>query len=180
LAKLPLFVTCRYPATKQWWERGVVNRCADNGDNFSQDAEFLKACLIYTSLSRHNKCLSFNGSDGVQYRNELCFDTGTVASAELAKCKLTAVEQALIDQWHKVLAGAEKTAKYDPQKTYGLYQIDVELNTMYKVPKANTSKMETVFDYPELNGDIKTLKALLARYHADVITPKLWSYGLLK
>jgi hypothetical protein len=180
LRKLPLFVVCRYPAATRWWERGVVNRCADNGDNFSKDADFLRACLIYTALSRHNKCLSFTGFDGVAYRNELCLDEGTLASAELARHTLGEREQALIDQWRKVLAGARGTKGYNKARTYGLYQIDIELNTSHKVPKLNSKTEETVYDYPVLNGDLKTLKTMLAAYHAEVISPKLWAYGLLK
>lgn len=98
LSKLPLFVVGRYPAARRWWERGVVNRCADNGDNFSHDAEFTKQCLIYTALSRHNKCRSFTGSNKVAYRNELCFDEDTLASEELARRTLTPVEDTLVNQ----------------------------------------------------------------------------------
>lgn len=177
---LPLFVVGRYPAARRWWERGVVNRCADNGDNFSHDADFLKACLIYTSLARHNKCLSFRGSDGVQYQNELCFDQGTLASEEIARHHLTPAEQRLMNQWQTVLKGAKKAKNYNPQLAYGLYQIDVELNTYVERPKARGRGNEKVYDYPALNGDLATLKRMVADYHESVIAPKLWEYGLLK
>lgn len=180
LAKLPLFVVGRYPAAGRWWERGVVNRCADNGDNFSQDTEFLKSCLIYTALSRHNKIRSFHGTDGVDYRNELCLDAGALATCTLANYELTDTEKALLAQWHKVLEQARSTSGYEASKTYGLCQIDVDLNTRHRVAKPNGTGMVTVHDYPILNGDIATLKTMLADYHATVIAPKLWSYGLLK
>lgn len=180
LSKLPLFAVGRYPAAKRWWERGVVNRCADNGDNFSHDQAFLKACLLYTALSRHNKCRSFTGSDAVNYRNELCLDGDTLASQTLARYTLTDDEKALVAQWRKVLAGAKGTALYDGNSTYGLCQIDVELNTTHKEAKPNSATEVTVYDYPILNGDIGTLKRMLDTYHAEVIAPKLWEFGLLK
>lgn len=64
---------------------------SDGGDAYTKDADFLKSCLIYTCLSNQNKCLSFNGSYGRYYRNELCFDTtngNTVTSKNLSKMKL--------------------------------------------------------------------------------------------
>lgn len=83
VTKLPLFVTGRMASEGRFWIRGVVIRSADNGDNFSHDEEFLKHCLIHTALAHHNKCLSFTGSGGRSYRNELCLDEGTLASERL-------------------------------------------------------------------------------------------------
>jgi hypothetical protein len=34
-------------------------------------------------------------------------------------------------------------------------------------------KTFTEYDYPLLNGEIKTLKTMVAAYHANVIAPKL-------
>lgn len=178
--KLPLFVVGRYPAARRWWERGVVNRCADNGANFVGDQDFLKTCLIYTALSRHNKILSFDGSNKVLYRNELCFDSGTIASAKLSNFQLSQEEQQLIDLWNKVLANARTTPNYDPRFSYGLCQIDIDLNTSHQIVKPNSTQTQTVWDNPILNGDIKSLKTALAAYHENTITPKLWQFGLLK
>lgn len=177
--KLPLFVVGRYPAAGRWWERGVINRCADNGANFVSDSDFLQSCLIYTALSRHNKILSFSGSNGVLYRNELCFDSGTIASAKLASFTLTKEEQELIDLWSKVLNNARTMPASDSRFSYGLCQIDVQLNTNHKVAKPNSTQEQTVWDNPTLNGDIKSLKTKLSAYHDKTIAPKLWKFGLL-
>ncbi|MCL6423686.1 hypothetical protein Bequi_09850 [Brachybacterium sp. JHP9] len=178
LSKLPLFAVGRYPSEGRFWIRGVVNRCADNGDNFSHDREFLKACLIFTALAYHNKCRSFLGSDGRTYLNELCFDAGTQASKDLQAFTLTAAETELLDQWGKVLELARRTANYDPEKTYGTFQIESELNTSQSVLVGR--KVTKVFDYPVLNGELRTLRAMTMAYHADSVAPKLWQYGLLK
>lgn len=177
--KLPLFVVGRYPAAGRWWERGVINRCADNGTNFIADSDFLQSCLIYTALSRHNKILSFVGSNGTLYRNELCLDNGTIASAKLASFTLTTDEQELITLWNKVLANARTMPNYDPRFSYGLTQIDIQLNTSHKVTKPNSTKTQTVYDNPSLNGDIKSLKKKLSDYHEKTIAPKLLQFGLL-
>ena len=79
-----------------------------------------------------------------------------------------------------MLATAAKTPLHDPDLAYGLCQIDVDLNTHHTETRAGSKNQVTVFDHPVLNGDIKTLKTMLNDYHATVIAPKLWSYGLLR
>jgi hypothetical protein len=193
LAKLPLFATGRMASEGRFWIRGVVNRTADNGDNFSKDREFLKQCLLFTALAYHNKCRSFTGSDGRTYRNELCFDDGTLASSALRELSiefpLTPTEEALIQQWRAVQAEARRVTQpnrhgeakpvYDASKSWGTYQIAFELNTSHEVlsAKGTTSR---VADSPDLNGALNTLSKKLAAYHAETITPRLWEFGLVK
>ena len=73
LEKLPMFVAKLLPVD-YWYEKDVYFTTADGGDTYTKDPQFLKSCLIYTCLSNQNKCLSFDGSDGRRYQNELCFD----------------------------------------------------------------------------------------------------------
>ncbi|MCV7492332.1 hypothetical protein M3D60_009945 [Micrococcus luteus] len=178
LSKLPLFAVGRLPSEGRYWIRGVLNRNADNGDNFSHDREFLKACLIFTALAYHNKCLSFTGSDDRDYRNELCFDDGTVASEDLKTFTLDQRDKDLLEQWDKVLTIAKNTKNYDPELAYGTYQIAQELNTSKRVKVGRD--MKTVYDYPVLNGELNTLKKMTMQYHAEAVAPKLWGYGLVK
>ena len=178
LTKLPLFAVGRHPSEGRFWVRGVVNRCADNGDNFSHDQDFIKACLIFTGLAYHNKCRSFLGSDGRSYRNELCFDDDTQASRDLAGFTLSAEEQDLMSQWQKVLKLVRKTKNHDAAQAYGTFQIESELNTSKSVLVGREKKR--VYDYPVLNGELRTLRKMTMDYHASAIAPKLWEYGLLK
>ena len=128
LSMLPLFVAKEYPRDK-FYEKGegcVYFTTSDGGDTYTHDPEFLKSCLLYTCLSNQNKCLSFNGSDGRYYRNELCFDTtngDTAASVDLAKMTLDADEKVLVVLWNNILDEAKKTENYDSRLTYGVYQI---------------------------------------------------------
>lgn len=183
LSMLPLFVAKEYPRDK-FYEKGegcVYFTTSDGGDTYTHDPEFLKSCLLYTCLSNQNKCLSFNGSDGRYYRNELCFDTtngDTVASADLAKMTLDADEEALAALWNNILDEAKKTENYDNRLTYGVYQITKELNTSKTVGTGKNKK--TVYDYPVLNGYLDTLRTMLKAYYKSHITEKMFKYELLK
>lgn len=165
----------------EWYDKDVYYSCADGGDAYTHDNDFLKSCLIYTCLSNQNKCLSFDGSDGRYYRNELCFDTtngDTVASADLAKMNLDADEKALMKLWDDILAEAKRTANYDSRLTYGVYQITKELNTSHKTGTGRSQ--QTVYDYPTLNGYLETLRTNLKAYYKSHITDKMFQYELLK
>lgn len=172
--KLPLFAAKLYPQ-KNWYERDVYFTTADGGDRYLKDKGFLKTCLIFTCLSQRNHCRSFDGSDGRFYKNELCFDKGTLAGSKLTAFKLTKEERDLLDAFSDVLKKAKTTKNYNKKYTYGAYQIDEELNTRYK-----NENDEWIYDYPELNTAINGLKTKLAKYYESVIQPKLFEYELLK
>jgi len=172
--KLPLFAAKLYPQ-KNWYERDVYFTTSDGGDHYLSDKDFLKSCFIFACLSQRNHCRSFKGSDGQLYKNELCFDKGTVASDKLKIYKLTTEEKELLDTFADVLAKAQSTKEYNPEYTYGTYQIDDELNTREK-----NENGEWIYDYPELNTAINTLKTKLAKYYENIIQPKLFEYELLK
>jgi len=176
LAKLPLFVAKLYPQEK-WYEKDVYFTTADGGDKYTKDKDFLKSCFIFTCLSRYNKCVSFTGSDKRFYKNELCFDNGTLASEQLGKFKLNGDERELIKIWESILAEAKgkEIKNYNKKLAYGPYQIEIELNTSEK-----DENNKTVYDYPILNGELENLKKRLKVYYAKYITSKLFEYELLK
>lgn len=174
LTKLPLFCAKMFPQDK-WYEKDVYFTTADGGDRYTRDNDFLKSCLVYTCLSRYNKCLSFNGSDGRFYRNELCFHKDALANVDLKKFKLDADEKELLEVWGRVLDKAEKTGKMVDSFTYGPYQIEQEINTFVK-----TEDGKNVYDYPELNSELNTLKVLLKKYYTTHIREKMFEYELVK
>ena len=180
LEGLPLFCAKEYPCD-EWYMKNMIDTTSDGGTAYTKDKVFLKSCLIYTCLSNQNKCLSFNGSDGRYYRNELCFDTtngDTVASADLATMTLDAESKKLMALWNNILAEAKKTANYNPKLTYGVYQITKELNTSHEEGTGTSKK--TVYDYPTLNGYLVALRDALKAYYKSHITDKMFKYELLK
>ncbi len=175
LEKLPLFAAGKYPIEEKWYENGTIFKSSDAGGKYTKDKDFLKSCFIFTCFSRYNKCLSFTGSDKRFYKNELCFDVRTLASEQLEKYKLNIDEKELIKIWQSVLLEAKKTKNYNKKLAYGLYQIEIELNTSKK-----DENDRIIYDYPTLNGELENLKRKLKFYYAKHITSKLFEYELLK
>lgn len=184
LNHLPFFVGKSFPIDK-WYDKDVYATTSDGGDAYTHDESFLKSCLLYTVLSNQNKCLSFWGSDGRYYRNELTLDDTngeTVASSDLtrlfAKYPPDCEEQKLINLWGSIMEEATATDGYDSSITYGVYQIAKELNT-FTVTGSGRSKRK-VYNYPDLNGNLDALRTTLKEYYKSHITEQMFKYQLLK
>lgn len=171
---LPLFCAKCYPQDA-WYLTDVYSTTADGGEKFKHDLEFLKSCLIYSCLTSANHCISFEGTDNRFYRNELCFDGGTIASNDLKKMDLNDDDKIIIDLWNKILEQASNTDNYNNKFKYGIYQISKELNTTYVDEKG-----DTIYNYPQLNGNLNTMKNKLREYYKKHIEPKMFEYELLK
>lgn len=81
-----------------------------------------------------------------------------------------------MEAWHAVMARAKECVEYDERLTYGLYQIDTEVNTSERDEETG----RRVFNHPELNGAVQALKELVKPWYLDEIVPSLFFYELLK
>lgn len=186
LEKLPMFAASRYITyNRKWTGRARIMKSADGSHKYLNDVrsgvlnQFLLKCLLFTSLETQNHMRSLTGSDGRFYRNQLCLDStngDTLATQYLQDLTLNETEQKLLQQWGKVLNAAKRTKNYNTELTYGIFQIIAELNT-YTHDEVHNRK---VWDYPELNGYILTLKQLIKEYFLKEIVPTLFEYEFLK
>lgn len=186
LEKLPMFCASRYITyNREWTERARIMKSADGADKFFKGikdgtlSQFLLKCLVFTCFEMQNHMRTFIGSDNRFYRNELCLDTTngeTIASKDLKKLKIGAKENELFEMWKALLKWAKKTKNYNPNYTYGVYQIFAELNTFTQDEETGENKP----DYPELNGALKSLKQKVKEYYNSEIVPVLFEYEFLK
>ena len=166
---------------RPWYETELICCSTDKGMSYAKDKEFIQSCFIFTMLDYYNKCCSLIYPNGSILRNELCFDTtngDTVASADLATMTLDDEEKALLQIWDNILSEAKKTANYDNKLTYGVYQIANDLNTTHEEGSGTMKK--TVYDYPNLNSYLVSLRDNLKAYYKSHITEKMFEYELLK
>lgn len=176
----PLFATKMFPQS-YWFEKDFYFTSSDRGNDYLMDKEFLKASLLYTCLSHKNNCLSFEGQDGVFYRNELCLDfpeSKTIAFQALQNYQLNADEKKLLNLWSLIMSEVKGCDEFSPQNTYGTYQIEQQLNKSWTegVGKNKT----TIYKYPILNSYIVSLKEELKQYYNSYLLPKIFEYELLK
>ena len=186
LEKLPMYAASRYIThNREWTERARIMKSADGSKNFFSAVkrgkllQYLLKVLIFTIFESHNHIRTFEGSDGHFYRNELCLDTtngNTVASLAIKGFSANKNETDIFLLWNSILELAKKTKKYNPKWTYGIYQISVELDTF--VHDDETDK--NVYDYPELHGNLQTMKKLVRDYYNTEIVPTLFRYEFLK
>ena len=185
LEKLPMFAASRYITyNRHWTQRANIMKSADGAERFNKavssnkiEQDLLKI-LLFTTLETQNHMRSLYGSDGRFYRNELSLDNtngDTLATVNLAKLKQGSKETDLFEQWEKVLTEAKKTKNYNSKLTYSVYQIIDELNTSEK-----DENDKTIYNYPELNGHLNTLKTMVKEYYNSEIVPFLFEYEFLK
>ena len=186
LEKLPMFAASRYiKYNKNWTERGRIMKSADGHLKFQSDVangsinQFLLKCLLFTIFEPQNHMREFLGENGRIYHNHLCLDNNngkTLASKALKKLRKNKNEKELIKQWEKVLYDAKQTKNYNPKYNYGLYQIIEELNTYTKDEISN----QKIYDYPSLNGNIRSLAEMVKNYYLNEIVPILFKYEFIK
>lgn len=185
LEKLPMFAASRYIMyNREWTERARIMKSGDGADRYNADVasgkldQWLRKCLLFTCVEMQNHMRTFTGSDGRFYRNELCLDTSngpTLASDDLKKLDCGDAENRIIGQWATLLTAAKKTKEYDPDLTYGIYQIFAEIDTSYKDDEG-----KTIWNNVEVHSALQTLKALVKDYYNTEIVPTLFKYEFLK
>lgn len=190
LEKLPMFSASRYVSLSdkpKWTEKGLVMKSADGWEQYERDVQagrldqVLLKNLLFCTLVQQNHMRSFHGRDGIFYQNQLSLDGTnfeTQALKDLKRLQIGEKEQELLDLWAAIMEKAKQTANYNPELTYGPYQIEVELNTGHK--ERVGSREQTVYDYPELNSDLRTLKTKVRDYFNSEIAPFLFRYQFVK
>ena len=194
--KLPMFTASRYPDYNNNWKvMSMVMKTGDKAEQYHADVasgkldKFLCQCLIWTGLTHYAHMRSLNGSDGRFYRNELCFDNlgdkTTLARQKLEEFisngyQLSDEEKALFDKWNDILEKVKDTDEYNSEFTYGLYQIDEEINIKVQQGVKKDGSPNMVTKYGDLNNLMKDLKAMVKDYYLKFLVETLFEYEFLK
>ncbi|MGT2965524.1 hypothetical protein [Streptococcus acidominimus] len=173
-----LFVAKQYPQ-RNWYEKDIYYTTSDKGDLYKQDTDFLRKATLWTCISHKNHCLSFEGSDGRFYNNEMCLDENSLVRKELIEQvkygKLDRADLMLLGVFDELLELAKDTPEYNSKYHYGTYQIELDINTSYK--DGNGKK---IFNNEKVNTKLKELKVRLSDYYDNELESKLFEYELLK
>lgn len=205
LEKLPCFAASRYTDNCNDWKiMSMVMKSGDKAEQYHADVAsgkldvFLCKTLIWTGLTHYAHMRSLDGSDGRFYRNELCFDNldgkTTLARQKLEEFiadgyVLTAEERSVFSKWEEILQRIKNQVtmngwtEYNPKYTYGLYQIDEEINIKTQStqePWKKDGSPNMVIRDGDLNDKIKSLKGMLKTYYIDNLADTLFEYEFLK
>lgn len=123
-----LFVAKQYPQ-RNWYERDIYYTTSDKGDWYKQDTDFLRKATLWTCISHKNHCLSFEGTDGRFYNNEMCLDEKSLVRKELVEQekygKLDRADLMLLGVFDELLELSKYTQEYNSKYNYGTYQIEL-------------------------------------------------------
>lgn len=173
-----LFVAKQYPQ-RNCYERDIYYTTSDKGDLYKRDTDFLRKSTLWTCISHKNHCLSFEGTDGRFYNNEMCLDEKSLVRKELVEQekygKFDRADLMLLGVFDELLELAKNTQEYNSKYNYGTYQIELCINTSYK--DTNGKK---IFNNEKVNTKLKELKTRLANYYSEELEKKLFEYELLK
>ena len=93
----------------------------------------------------------------------------------MAKLKANGKEKKLLKLWNNLITEMKKTEEYNPNLTYGVYQIYAEIDISYKDEEENT-----IWKNIEVHSALQTLKTLVKEYYNEEIVPTLFEYEFLK
>lgn len=187
IEKLPMFAAGFYTKERnKWYEKEFLAKTGDCKETFEaavksgEANDLLVKSLIYTMYTQNNHLCSFKGSDGRDYKNKIAPRQNSLADAAIARAvsngyKYSEHEIKLNYMWDKIWDEVIKLKEYDSDKTYGLYQIEQEINV--SVPDADGKMIK---NYGNLNNAIKSFKTELNKYYVEEVGPLLLQYGFIK
>lgn len=154
----------------------IIQKSGDGGEKYLRDKIFLVNCFVWGGLTNDNNCVSQG-----EIVNQYCFYQKTFADKVLRSLKLNDKQRELLKQWKKILNIAKAADEYISGRTYGLKQLNKEINV--KIGSNNYNKKgEEILKpkYVKLDEAIKVLREETKLFYNDEIVPKLFEYELLK
>ena len=175
LSQLPLWVANCYEY-KDYTEKEVIMKTGDLYDAYLKDQRFLIDAFVWATLSDKNKCIS-----NETVTNQFCILQNTKCDKILKKLKLSKENKNLINKWNELLTLAKATDEFNDNWTYGLLQIEKEINIKVGSGTYNKKGQEIMRPkYRKLDEHINVFKGELKSYYDKVLKPKLFEYELLK
>ncbi len=183
---LPAFAASQFLNNQKSWMFSSYGGSADDADHYWADVAsgkldtFLLKTLFWCCMTHYTHMCSQVGSDNRIYKNQICFDRGTIASKIFAKAlkdgyEFTDEEQELWDYYRDLMIMVRNVDEYNPDFTYGIYQIEKDVDTTYK-NKAG----KVIHNHGDICNLLKKIKEKAKVYYVKEIVPTLMKYEFLK
>lgn len=175
LSQVPLWVANCYQY-QDYTEREVIMKTADKCETYLQDISFLYKSFLWAGISQLNKCVS-----NEYVKNEYCFLQNTKADNILKQYLLDNDDKILLNNWKSVITEAQSCEEFNSKYTYGLSQIEKDINILVGSGTLNKKGEEIkVPKYEKLDEKITILRDNLKKYYLAQLKSKLFKYELLK
>lgn len=187
ITRLPSFSAGQYTNNVKSWTNTIYGASGDDAEHYWTDVksgklnDFLFKNLLWCCMTQYTHMVSQYGSDGRLYLNQICLDGDTLARKYLDKYiedgyEPTDEENELFELYEKLMREvANGKEEYNPDFTYGIYQIEKEIDTTYHDAKGNCCH-----NYGDLQSKLKIIKAKAKEYYVKEIAPVLMKYELVK
>lgn len=193
LNNLVAFATRMYQDNEiiKFWERNILVPCIEDPDfNYKNDLDFKIACLVYSSLSPRNNCIS-KYKDGKYINTEIAFSEFKQDGNNIIFNKATAsgillknnwglininLKEAILDllaQWNKILESIKKIPNFNENYNYNIYQISNELNPLGIRDNENKFHFKDEGNYDELKKIYRNETYYDEILHSDIEDLKL-------
>lgn len=183
---LPAFAASQFLNNQKNWMYSCYGGSADDADHYWMDVnkgkldKFLIKVLFWCCMTHYAHMRSQYGTDNRLYNNQICFDRGTIASKIIAKAikdgyEFTDEEQELWDMYHDLMRMVKNVEEYNPDFTYGIYQIEQEIDTTYK-----NKSGKVIHNHGDICNLIKKIKEKAKIYYINELTPTLMKYEFIK
>lgn len=186
ITRLPAFAAGEYCNNIKGWTNSIYGASGDGASRYWADVQsgqlndFLFKNLLWCCVTHYNHMVSQYGADGKLYLNQICLDENTLARNYLDNYiangyTCTNAEQELFSCYTQLIRSCKATEEYNPNYTYGLYQIEKEIDTTYYDNRGNCQH-----NHGDVQNQIKVLKAKAISYYENEIAPVLMKYEFVK
>ena len=186
VTRLPSFSAGQYMNNVKCWTNSIYGASGDDAEHYWLDVkngklnDFLFKNLLWCCVSHYPHMISQYGSDGRLYLNQICLQEGTLAKEYFDNYiaqgyKLTEEENKLVSLYNQLIRTIVTAEEYNEDFTYGIYQIEKEIDTTYHDSKGNCCH-----NHGDVQNLLKIIKEKAKAYYANEIAPVLLKYELIK
>lgn len=186
ITRLPSFSAGRFVENVKSWTNSIYGASGDGAEHYWLDVkngklnDFLFKNLFWCCITHYTHMVSQWGSDDRLYLNQICLEEGTLARKYYDKYlaegyELTEEESELMGLYEQLLRAIRATDEYIDDFTYGIYQIEKEIDTTYHDAKGNCQH-----NHGDVQNLLKVIKTKAKEYYVKEIAPVLLKYELVK
>ena len=171
VTRLPSFSAGQFVNNVKSWTNSIYGASGDMAEHYWLDIkngkldDFLFKNLFWCCMTHYTHMISQYGSDDRLYLNQICLQEGTLARKYYDNYlangyELTDEEDELMNLYTQLMRLVITTEEYCEDFTYGIYQIEKEIDTTYHDARGNCQH-----NHGDVQNLLKTIKNKAKDYY---------------